>query len=770
MITVEQFAKIFKNEKDFRNKLLGLFRNVPGYQGVRETHGSVERGKDIVFYCHDPLSGYRCNICVVKNTPITGNASSNRGAMAVLTQARQALETPRVADDGKPEFADTVFIISPYECSESTMLSVQGSLESRKGSVRFLCGSRLLELFEKYYATALLFDSTFLGNYVVQLRASMLRADPVRFLIEQSDILSSGLKQFESVYVKQDFKKTFCTYSAKRDTFSPRSTLESMGRTAFSSVILWVERMPTFVFDDQVWTGTAESSRKRIKDRSAKLREKLSRIFEESWYSNLIPSQGNPSLDLRAVSIPPECESEYQWLRAVVMGEASAFLGRLKQANEYTASLELPVNLEGSEFYNYCAVEDVISRHSDLFKPSSSPRTVNLVRSEIENTAHAIWITAAAGYGKTSFCKWQILDSVRQLELRRSDCVPFYTPLHRLASEGLSGNAEEVFLQDHAVLELFRDLCKAGQSVRMFFDGLDEVTTPARRQQLMQHVETITKKYPSVSVVVTSRSYVGGRSLNWLSRIELSELTDEQIESLVSKWLGDKSDDYHLFFSQLGESHTLEPLTRVPLLCTLIIAVFRRNKALPSSRVRLYEIVVDLMCGGWDLAKNIRRTLRFGSELKKEVLTRYAGILHAGHRRDGTEEEFGAAVAEYGGRSGDRWREVLGEVLEDGLLTSTGGKLAFSHLSFQEYLASRDINDPSGKLQQRALHYYFVGDDWWIEVLVFLLAVAPRPAEMRRWVLNEAKKTLTVSVSATNKVTRLFKRLDYSIEANQEAV
>jgi predicted NACHT family NTPase len=54
---------------------------------------------------------------------------------------------------------------------------------------------------------------------------------------------------------------------------------------------------------------------------------------------------------------------------------------------------------------------------------------------------------------------------------------------------------------------------------------------------------------------------------------------------------------------------------RVPLLATLIIAVFRnpRLKKLPESKVRLYELFVELHSGGWDAAKNISRNSSYGS-------------------------------------------------------------------------------------------------------------------------------------------------------------
>ncbi|HEV2577745.1 MAG TPA: NACHT domain-containing protein [Acidobacteriaceae bacterium] len=364
-------------------------------------------------------------------------------------------------------------------------------------------------------------------------------------------------------------------------------------------------------------------------------------------------------------------------------------------------------------------------------------------------------ITAAAGHGKTSFCKWRVLESIRELESRTSDCLPFYVPLHQLAVQELDGTPEEIFLHDPALVRHFQELCSAGKRASVFFDGLDEVTTIQRQRDLLEAAKNLSERYPMVSVVVTARDHVGGSWLSWLSRIELSEMSEEQAETLVGKWLGDKSEDYSAFFTQLEQARTLTSLIRIPLLCTLIIGVFRRNRELPQSRARLYDIVTELMCGGWDLAKNIPRNLKFGSDQKREVLTRLAGILHMNRRREATEREFQLAVDDVWRTSLPNWRVLLSEVLEDSLLTRVGGELTFSHLSFQEYLAARDLGDPSGNRQKNALRAYLRGDDWWAEVLSFYIASSSRPLEMKKWAEAEALKTVGRRMQE-ERLTRLF--------------
>jgi predicted NACHT family NTPase len=132
-------------------------------------------------------------------------------------------------------------------------------------------------------------------------------------------------------------------------------------------------------------------------------------------------------------------------------------------------------------------------------------------------------------------------------------------------------------------------------------------------------------------------------------------------------------------------------------------------------------------------------------------------------RREGTEREFSLAVGDVSPNSKFAWRDILGEILEDGLLSSVGGALAFSHLSFQEYLAAEDLRDPFGNRQKSALRAYLRGDDWWAEALTFYLARTSRPAEMRKWVESEALATQTRRIQE-GRISRLFEATPYQVD------
>jgi predicted NACHT family NTPase len=174
----------------------------------------------------------------------------------------------------------------------------------------------------------------------------------------------------------------------------------------------------------------------------------------------------------------------------------------------------------------------------------------------------------------------------------------------------------------------------------------------------------------------------------------------------------------------------------VPLLGTLIIAVFRRMNSLPENKVKLYEMFVDLMCGGWDLAKNVARETNFGSGTKVKILTSLAGSLHVNNKREASEWEIRIAVSKVAPALTDETGALVNEVLEDGLLMRVSSGIVFSHLSFQEFLAAKDLNDPSGMRQANALRAFFRGNDWWREVLAFYIALSSRPEELEGWIVR----------------------------------
>lgn len=143
------------------------------------------------------------------------------------------------------------------------------------------------------------------------------------------------------------------------------------------------------------------------------------------------------------------------------------------------------------------------------------------------------------------------------------------------------------------------------------------------------------------------------------------------------------------------------------------------------------------------------------------VLTRFAALLHIDRRRDGGEADFKAAMKETLPGLVDRWQRLLEELVQDGLLVPAGLNYTFAHLSFQEFLAAKDLFDPNEKRASYAFEQFLSGDDWWKEVSVFYTALSGKPKHVERFITATADRLLqrTGDSSIKTRVHFLFEQM-----------
>jgi hypothetical protein len=255
-------------------------------------------------------------------------------------------------------------------------------------------------------------------------------------------------------------------------------------------------------------------------------------------------------------------------------------------------------------------------------------------------------ITGSAGFGKTSFCQHYARDDAKALISKKSTVLPVYVKLHHLASRQLGTFEEELFptTELRSSINKNSDASPRIGKIRLYLDGLDEVPRVERQRELMQLARLGVDSDPRIEVIVTARNYINGPWLNWMPRVSISEMDENQISDLVRGLLGNDEQDVDQFFRELKKVPSLHPLMRVPLLGTLIVSVYKKRTTLPENRLRLYETFLNLMCGGWDLAKNVRRRTDFGSVGKLSVLTRLAGHMQLNRDRECNEQSIRVAV------------------------------------------------------------------------------------------------------------------------------
>lgn len=762
---LRRFAETFKTEDELRKHIATLLTKMRT-QGVQITHGAQELGKDIIFYAPDAFNNWVLHACVIKNTKITGSVDDNDGARNVLFQVEQALDTPFIGPAGGDEHVSRVYVISPYDCSQVTMRSVQGKLLKRHGQIEFLCGGRLLEKFSSFWPEFLFFESTLLGSYVATLQKSFDQMDPIRFLASQHSIFSDAGITWRNVYVRQTFGISLLRYEFLVDVPDSAALDVAMDQSRLMHFIEQLRFASQFVKEPQAWES---GDRQSAYELATSIELKISEIksgWEHAWqqYRDDTEKEGRTALarSIARVKVIDVDLKAFQDVLSRTEDVVISFRRAMKRANTLVDSAQgKTIDLGSSEYLNYCRIREVIKLLPSAFRQSGKPIHNKFSEDLLNLTNVPLLVTGPAGYGKTSFCKWNVLNDVKGLVEKSSSTIPVYVPLHQLATAQVK-SGEDAFFRTSELQEIMETARKSRQKLRLYLDGLDEVTTVEHQELLLNLAAQLKQGWPAIQIVVTGRDYVSGPWLRWLPRVNLSELGEKQVEELVLKWLDGNRELVDEFQNQLLRVPTLKPLMHIPLLGTLIIAVFKKLKSLPEGRAKLYEIFVELMCGGWDIAKNVKRETRFGSRGKLSVLTRLAGILHLNGKREAQESDVRTAVSQTVPALLEQWRNILDEILEDGLLIRIGKNLAFSHLSFQEYLVATDLSDPTGNRQQHVLRSFLTGEDWWREVLSFFMGMSTRPDETETWIRRTLEKL-------THRTYDLPHRFDFLILRLKEA-
>jgi hypothetical protein len=276
----------------------------------------------------------------------------------------------------------------------------------------------------------------------------------------------------------------------------------------------------------------------------------------------------------------------------------------------------------------------------------------------------------------------------------------------------------------------------------VLLDGLDEVAREQDRRAITGWAETQIARYPENHFVVTSRPH-GYRevTIGAASVLAIRPFTGEQVRKFVDGWYlatetwatGAASEDERRavalraresatdLVDRLRAAPALHDLTVNPLLLTMIANVHRYRGALPGSRADLYREICQVMLSRRVQAKGLAEQMPWPA--KESLLTRLAYEMMRRRVRDLSRDQV-LDVLRPGLRrmpQGVTGQDFLDDVSFNGLLAEReNGQYAFSHLTFQEFLASQHIreNGLTRTLVDAA------GDEWWRETTLLYAATA----------------------------------------------
>ena len=359
-------------------------------------------------------------------------------------------------------------------------------------------------------------------------------------------------------------------------------------------------------------------------------------------------------------------------------------------------------------------------------------------------------ILGQPGSGKTTLAKYFLLcfatgKAEKNLQLAHK-LLPILLFLREIDPEKSCLENILAALQKHQLGlddKFFLPYLQKGEAI-LLLDGLDEVPTEEKRQQVSQWIhDQVHKAYPRCPAIVTSRfsGYRGGAVLpGYYLRLEIQDYQSEQVKQFLENWLTavethvhedsrywrheakQKAEDLH---RRIEETEALHELAVNPLMLQIIALVHRDRGTLPERRIELYKECTDVLLERWDKAKNLPVPLSAAEA--RQLLQPVALWMHSvENRREVSKQEILDYLAPILPRLNN---QVNGEELlkswqeRSGIFKGEGDIYFFHHLSFQEYLTAEAIRN------NRQVEILVKNFDkaWWRETTLLAMGLTNPP-------------------------------------------
>lgn len=388
----------------------------------------------------------------------------------------------------------------------------------------------------------------------------------------------------------------------------------------------------------------------------------------------------------------------------------------------------------------------------------------------IAQHSHLI-ILGQPGAGKTTFLQSIARKCIRgQLQPSR---IPVFLRLKNFAEEQQEIENYELFegiLGQFQDLEINRDtlqeICDEGRLL-LLLDGLDELPQN-QGEAIIKEIGKFCETYYKNQVIITCRPVAYRYQFRDFTAVEIADFNNSQVAQFVKSWFktvaqNPASQAQQLsqeFLDQLQQpqNRQIRELASTPILLNLTCLIFQSKKSFPTLRVKLYEQGLDILLVRWDESRGIHRAniyQKLSLPLKVKLLSKLAAKMFEHEEYFLEQNQIKIYISDCLKAIGatDKTQEELeheSEIVlksiesQHGLLIEQArGIYSFSHLSFQEYLTSREIvANPAQKFPELIKK---IAESRWREVFLLTAGMTPKAENLLTLMQGEIQQQIAHS-------------------------
>ena len=326
---------------------------------------------------------------------------------------------------------------------------------------------------------------------------------------------------------------------------------------------------------------------------------------------------------------------------------------------------------------------------------------------EALNRYSKLMLLGKPGAGKTTLLKYTAL-KCSQGDIF-SDLVPIFVTLRQYAGAESQPRLLDYISQDFYAYNIgdettVKQLLQQGRAI-LFLDGLDEVRENDL-YRVLEDLRSFSEQFYPNRFMITSRLGSQEYVFEKFTEVEVANFQPLQISQFAQRWFLNNSRHIELFLRKVEDNRPIQELATNPLLLTLLCLVFDEFGDFPTNRSELYREGLDVLLKKWDAKRNIERHQIYKNlsmQRKEDLLAQVACTTFSQGDYFFRQVDLESYITEYirnlpKAHTDQESLQIDSAAIIKAIESQHGlfverakGIYSFSHLTFHEYLAAREL-------------------------------------------------------------------------------